>query len=102
MVHDKCLASDAVTHLSARAPGPGARMCCDEWHRADSPWGCSFPARSNRVRAVRLLLNILWFVLAGLWMALGYLLAAVICFVLIITIPFGLASLRIAAFALWP
>jgi uncharacterized membrane protein YccF (DUF307 family) len=35
-------------------------------------------------------------------MALGYLLAAVICFVLIITIPFGIASLRIALFALWP
>jgi uncharacterized membrane protein YccF (DUF307 family) len=51
---------------------------------------------------VRLLLNILWFVLAGLWMAIAYLIAAVICFILIITIPFGLASLRIAAFALWP
>src|SRR4051794_38632308 len=35
-------------------------------------------------------------------MALGYLLAALICFVLIITIPFGIASLRIAGFALWP
>src|SRR4051812_13347293 len=35
-------------------------------------------------------------------MALGYLLAAVICFILIITIPFGIASLRIAGFALWP
>jgi uncharacterized membrane protein YccF (DUF307 family) len=51
---------------------------------------------------VRLLLNIIWLVLAGFWMALGYLVAALICFVLIITIPFGLASLRIAAFALWP
>jgi uncharacterized membrane protein YccF (DUF307 family) len=40
---------------------------------------------------VRLLLNIIWFVLAGLWMA-----------ILIITIPFGVASLRIALFALWP
>jgi len=35
-------------------------------------------------------------------MALGYLLAALVCFILIITIPFGIASLRIAAFALWP
>jgi uncharacterized membrane protein YccF (DUF307 family) len=35
-------------------------------------------------------------------MALGYFLAAIICFVLIITIPFGLASLRIGVFALWP
>jgi uncharacterized membrane protein YccF (DUF307 family) len=51
---------------------------------------------------LRLLLNIIWFVLAGLWMALAYLVAAVICFILIITIPFGIASLRIARFALWP
>jgi uncharacterized membrane protein YccF (DUF307 family) len=51
---------------------------------------------------VRLLLNIIWFVLAGLWMAIGYAIAALICFILIITIPFGIASLRIAVFALWP
>jgi uncharacterized membrane protein YccF (DUF307 family) len=51
---------------------------------------------------MRLVLNIIWFLLAGLWMALGYALAAVICFLLIITIPFGIASLRIAIFALWP
>ena len=51
---------------------------------------------------MRLLLNISWFVLAGLWMALGYALAALVCFILIITIPFGIAALRIAMFALWP
>jgi uncharacterized membrane protein YccF (DUF307 family) len=51
---------------------------------------------------MRLLLNIIWFVLAGLWMAIGYAVAALICFVFIITIPFGIASLRIGMFALWP
>jgi uncharacterized membrane protein YccF (DUF307 family) len=51
---------------------------------------------------VRLLLNIIWFVLAGLWMAIGYAFAALICFVFIITIPFGIAALRIGVFALWP
>jgi uncharacterized membrane protein YccF (DUF307 family) len=51
---------------------------------------------------MRVLLNIIWFVLAGLWIAIGYTLAALICFILIITIPFGVASLRIAIFALWP
>ncbi|MDX6669039.1 MAG: hypothetical protein QOK04_2419 [Solirubrobacteraceae bacterium] len=51
---------------------------------------------------MRLLLNIIWFVLAGLWMFLGYLFAALICFLLIVTIPFGIASLRIGTFALWP
>ena len=52
--------------------------------------------------SVRLLLNIIWFVLAGLWMAIGYAFAALICFVFIITIPFGIAALRIGVFALWP
>jgi uncharacterized membrane protein YccF (DUF307 family) len=51
---------------------------------------------------MRLILNAIWLVFGGLWLALGYLLAALICFVLIITIPFGFAALRIASFALWP
>jgi uncharacterized membrane protein YccF (DUF307 family) len=51
---------------------------------------------------VRLILNVIWFVLAGFWMALGYALAALIMFILIITIPFGVAALRIGVFALWP
>jgi len=51
---------------------------------------------------VRVVLNIIWLLLAGAWMAIGYTIAAVVCFLLIITIPFGIASLRIARFALWP
>ena len=51
---------------------------------------------------MRFLLNIIWLVLAGFWLALAYAIAALICFVLIITIPFGIAALRIAVFALWP
>jgi uncharacterized membrane protein YccF (DUF307 family) len=51
---------------------------------------------------MRLILNIIWLVFGGLWLALGYLLAALVCFLLIITIPFGFASLRIASYALWP
>jgi uncharacterized membrane protein YccF (DUF307 family) len=35
-------------------------------------------------------------------LAILYTFAAVICFILIITIPFGVAALRIAGFALWP
>jgi uncharacterized membrane protein YccF (DUF307 family) len=51
---------------------------------------------------MRFVLNVIWFVLAGLWLAIGYALAALICFILIITIPFGVAALRIGVFALWP
>ena len=46
--------------------------------------------------------NIIWFVFGGLWLAIGYAIAALFCFILIITIPFGVASLRIAMFTLWP
>src|SRR4051812_32647492 len=52
--------------------------------------------------SMRFVLNIIWLVLAGFWMAIAYCLAALLAFILIITIPFGVAALRIAAFALWP
>ncbi|WP_405916365.1 YccF domain-containing protein [Streptomyces sp. NBC_00728] len=54
------------------------------------------------MKLFHLLLNIIWLVFCGIWMAIGYLIAALICFILIITIPFGIASLRIAGFVLWP
>jgi uncharacterized membrane protein YccF (DUF307 family) len=47
-------------------------------------------------------LNIVWLVLCGLWMAVGYAVAGVVCCLLVVTIPFGIASFRIAGYALWP
>ncbi len=51
---------------------------------------------------MRTLLNVIWLVFAGIWLALGYVVAGIVCCILIITIPFGIASFRIAAYALWP
>lgn len=51
---------------------------------------------------MRTLLNVIWLVLSGFWMFLGYLAAGVVLCILIITIPWGIASLRIALYALWP
>ena len=51
---------------------------------------------------MRVIGNILWLVLAGLWLAIGYALAGLLAFVLIVTIPFGIASFRLAAFVVWP
>jgi uncharacterized membrane protein YccF (DUF307 family) len=51
---------------------------------------------------MKLILNVIWLVLCGLWMAIAYVIAGLICFVLIITIPFGIASMRIASYVLWP
>ena len=51
---------------------------------------------------LRVILNIIWFVFAGLWLAILYCIAGIICCLLIVTIPFGIASFRIAAYAIWP
>jgi uncharacterized membrane protein YccF (DUF307 family) len=51
---------------------------------------------------MRLLLNLIWLVFGGLVMAAGYALTALVMLILIITIPFGIASARIALFCLWP
>ncbi len=51
---------------------------------------------------MRILLNIIWLIFGGLWLALGYFVAGIVCCILIITIPFGLASFRIGVYALWP
>ncbi|WP_030017022.1 YccF domain-containing protein [Streptomyces monomycini] len=51
---------------------------------------------------MKLILNVIWLILSGLWMAIGYVIAGIICCILIITIPFGVASFRIAGYALWP
>lgn len=51
---------------------------------------------------MRLVLNVIWLVLSGFWMFLAYLLAGLVCCILIITIPWGIASFRIAFYALWP
>jgi uncharacterized membrane protein YccF (DUF307 family) len=51
---------------------------------------------------MRLILNLIWLILCGFWMAVGYAIAGIICCILIITIPWGIASFRIANYALWP
>ena len=46
--------------------------------------------------------NVLWFVLCGWWLALGHLAAALLLFVTIIGIPFGIQHLKVAALTLSP
>jgi uncharacterized membrane protein YccF (DUF307 family) len=46
--------------------------------------------------------NVLWFLLAGLWLAIGHLVSAVACFVTIIGIPFALQHLKLAGISLAP
>ncbi|MHB1514973.1 MAG: YccF domain-containing protein [Acidiferrobacteraceae bacterium] len=46
--------------------------------------------------------NVVWFLVAGVWLALGHVLSAVVCFLTIIGIPFGIQHLKLAGIALAP
>jgi len=64
---------------------------------------CAFEVvASGMLVPMRTLLNIIWLVLSGFWMFLGYALAALVMFILIITIPWGIAAWRIGVYSLWP
>ncbi|MED7951678.1 MULTISPECIES: YccF domain-containing protein [unclassified Streptomyces] len=54
------------------------------------------------MKVIGFVLNVLWLIFCGIWMAIGYVIAGIICCVLIITIPFGIAAFRLAGFVLWP
>lgn len=49
-----------------------------------------------------MILNVVWLVLSGFWLFLAYLAAGVVACLLVVTIPFGVASFRIGLYALWP
>jgi uncharacterized membrane protein YccF (DUF307 family) len=51
---------------------------------------------------LRLILNVIWLIFCGWWMAILYVLAGVLCAILIITIPFAIACFRIASYVIWP
>ncbi len=51
---------------------------------------------------LRFIGNVIWLLLAGLPLALGYAAFGLVACILIITIPFGIASFRLASYALWP
>lgn len=51
---------------------------------------------------LRCLLNVIWLLLSGLWLAILYTVAGVLMCILIITIPFGLQAFKLAGYALWP
>lgn len=46
--------------------------------------------------------NVLWFVFGGIWLALGHVMSALLCFITIIGIPFGIQHLKLAGIALAP
>ena len=51
---------------------------------------------------MKTILNVVWLVLAGVWLALGYVLAAILLALTIVGLPFAKQSLKLAHYALWP
>lgn len=51
---------------------------------------------------MKTILNVIWLVLSGFWLFLGYLAAGIVACLLVVTIPFGVAAFRIGLYALWP
>ena len=51
---------------------------------------------------MRTLLNIIWLLFGGIWLALAYLIVGIISCIFIITIPVGVAFIRMAAYVFWP
>lgn len=51
---------------------------------------------------MKTILNIIWVITGGIWLALSYWVAGLIACIFIVTIPAGVASFRIANYVLWP
>ncbi|GAB3078220.1 YccF domain-containing protein [Corynebacterium aquatimens] len=66
------------------------------------PSGGANPSTVVGMGLLRFVLNVIWLVTAGIWLFLSYVLAGIVACLLVVTIPFGLASFRIAGYVLWP
>jgi uncharacterized membrane protein YccF (DUF307 family) len=66
------------------------------------PFGRALVPSSTRSRSLSVIGNILWFVLAGWWLALGHLFTGILLCITIIGIPLGIASFKMAGAALVP
>lgn len=51
---------------------------------------------------MRFLLNVIWLLTGGIWLALSYVLFGLLACIFIVTIPIGVASFRMASYAFWP
>jgi uncharacterized membrane protein YccF (DUF307 family) len=88
---------------------PWGRACFVIGQFAFLPFGKEAVDRKELTRrddigtgALGLLGNVIWFLLAGFWLAIGHVVSAAACFVTIIGIPFGIQHLKLAAIALAP
>ena len=65
------------------------------------PFGRSMVARPG-VRVMSVVGNVVWCLLAGVWIALGYVISGLVLCITIIGIPFGVQAFKLAGIALVP
>jgi len=51
---------------------------------------------------MRVILNIIWLVFAGIWLAIAWIVAGLLLCITIIGIPFGIQAFKIAGYVIWP
>ena len=88
---------------------PWAKACFVIGQFAFFPFGQEAISRSELTAnedigtgGLGLLGNVIWFLFAGIWLAIGHVISAVLCFITIIGIPFGIQHLKLAGIALAP
>jgi uncharacterized membrane protein YccF (DUF307 family) len=86
------------TSMSDASRGPGW------WQAEDGLWYPPEvdPDRPHRSGCLSVVGNVLWLIFAGWELAIGYLVAALIMVVFVITIPFAVQSVKLAGYSLWP
>ena len=88
---------------------PWAKACCVIGQFAFLPFGKEAVSREVMTGAndigtgvLGTIGNVIWFVVAGIWLAIGHIASALCCFITIIGIPFGIQHLKLAALTLAP
>src|SRR3954452_20941120 len=64
------------------------------------PFGRTLVRREDANRTLSVVGNVIWFLFAGIWIAIGHLISAFLCAITIIGIPFAVAHLKLAGAAL--
>ena len=88
---------------------PWARACFTIGFFSFFPFGKEAVCREELTRKADMgtgvlgfLGNVIWFLLAGIWLAIGHIASAIVCFVTIIGIPFGIQHIKLAVISLAP
>jgi uncharacterized membrane protein YccF (DUF307 family) len=81
---------------------PRTRLWCRSGRLYHLPSGDDPLSTREQGAQLRLVLNIIWFILAGWWLALGHLFTGILLCLTIIGIPLGIANFKIAGAALVP